>query len=775
MNKLCFFLLLGLMNIKVLAQIGTGQWRLHVPNKKCIDVVATDQSVFAAFENGLLEYDFNASETSLWTDVNSLSDISLTCLTYDEINNAIFVGYSNGNIDKIKNNQVYNIPAIRLAEIQGNKRINRIVPFGDFIYFATGFSIVKIDPIKNEVKETFYPINDGSPIVDVAFKGDSIYAMTPTRIFRANLNNFALGDPSQWVLETRIPILSVDAYTDLEILDDRIYYLKKDPAYGLDTVFQVGSSGNSIVSDPNFSNEINSMDNENGKLILNMDGAINTLNVDNSVSFSISSYTLQSWIAPLNSFRRNNITWMADKTLGLIRFNNEYSMIPITFDGPPKNEFYAMDWQKGKLAVAGGGLSSIANTFSGSGIYTFEDESWSLYDRDNMTLWNNKPIWDFLSVSIDPRNPDKMAVGSYSEIPVSILENGTQVTDTFTPNNSTLNFTQAGSEWSLVSSLQYDEDGNLWVLNGFSDTPLNVYSKDGVWYAIDCGTAAKNKFTKKIVIDYNGNKWFSIEGVGVFGYNENETIADPSDDNLVLLNSGPLSGELPSNSVNAIAVDFDNEIWIGTDNGFAVLYNSSSAFDALPGDYNADRIKVQFEGNVEYVLGNTNVTDIEVDGANRKWFGTANSGIILLSADGLDVIEQHTTENSPLISNNIIDLKLDQNTGELFIITDKGLVSYRTDATYQDASYSNVSVFPNPVRPEFQGPITIQGIRYDSDVKITDVAGNLVYKTVSNGGTATWNGKTLDGEDVTTGVYLIWTAPVEGDGRFVGKVLVVRD
>lgn len=775
MKKLQLSIVFSFLTVAITAQVGTGQWRLHVPNKKCIDVVANDNSVFAAFENGLLEFDINASETSLWTDVNGLSDINITCLAYDETNDAVFVGYSNGNIDKVKDNEVFNIPAIRLAEIQGNKRINRIVPYGNFIYFATGFSVVKIDPIKNEVKETFYPINDGSPIVDVAFKGDSIYALTPSKTLRANLNNFALADPAQWTLETRIPALPFDGYSDLEIIDNRIYFLKKDTQYGLDTVFQVGNTMNSIVSDINFSNEINGLDTENGKLILNSDGAINTLNASNVVEFSISTYTLQAWIEPLNTIRRNNVTWMADKSKGLIRFNNEYAMIPVPFDGPPKNEFYAMDWQKGKLAIAGGGLSSIANTFSGSGVYTFEDESWTLFDRDNMTLWNNQNIWDFLGVTIDPKNTDRMAVGSYSEIPVSILENGTQVTDTFTPNNSTLNFTQAGSEWSLVSSLQYDEKGNLWVLNGFSETPLNVYSKDGLWYAFDCGTAAKNKFTKKIVIDYNGNKWFSIEGVGVLGFNENGTIADPSDDKIVVLNSGPLSGELPSNSVNAVAVDFDNEIWIGTDNGFAVLYNSEGAFDALPGEYNADRIKVQFEGNVEYVLGNTNVTDIEVDGANRKWFGTANSGIILLSADGLEVIEQHTTENSPLISNNIIDLKLDQNTGELFIITDKGLVSYRTDATYQDASYSNVNVYPNPVRPEFQGPITIQGIRYDSDVKITDVAGNLVYKTFSNGGTATWNGKTLDGDDVTTGVYLIWTAPVEGDGRFVGKVLVVRE
>ena len=164
-----------------------------------------------------------------------------------------------------------------------------------------------------------------------------------------------------------------------------------------------------------------------------------------------------------------------------------------------------------------------------------------------------------------------------------------------------------------------------------------------------------------------------------------------------------------------------------------------------------------------------------VDGANRKWFGTANAGIVLLSADGLEIIEQYTTENSPLISNAIVDLELDQSTGELYIITDKGLVSYRTDATYEDPEYSNVVVFPNPARPDFDGPITIQGIRYNSDVKITDVAGNLVYQTTSNGGTATWNGRTLNGDRVGTGVYLIWTAANEGKGRKVGKVLVVNE
>ena len=149
----------------------------------------------------------------------------------------------------------------------------------------------------------------------------------------------------------------------------------------------------------------------------------------------------------------------------------------------------------------------------------------------------------------------------------------------------------------------------------------------------------------------------------------------------------------------------------------------------------------------------------------------------MLSQDGSEIIEQHTTQNSPLISDNILDLKLDQTTGELFIITDKGLVSYRTNATYEDPEYSTTKVFPNPVRPTFSGLVTIEGIRYDSDVKITDIAGNLVYKTTSNGGTATWDVKTLDGQAVASGVYIIWTATNEakdGQDKIVGKVLVIR-
>ena len=266
----------------------------------------------------------------------------------------------------------------------------------------------------------------------------------------------------------------------------------------------------------------------------------------------------------------------------------------------------------------------------------------------------------------------------------------------------------------------------------------------------------------------------ATESAGLFGYNYNKNLDDVSNHQNVQLTTGPFSGDLPSTNVTALAVDFDNEIWIGTDAGFAVLYNAEGAFDAEAGEFNAQRIKVNFEGNVEYVLGSTHITDIEVDGGNRKWIATASAGILLLSADGSEILEQFTKDNSPLISDNIYDLKIDHNTGELFIITDLGLVSYRSNATYEDPEYSNVIVYPNPVRPNYEGLVTIQGIRYDSDVKVTDISGNLVFKTTSNGGTATWNGRTLDGNKASSGVYLIWTATNQGSSRKVGKVVLIN-
>ncbi len=774
MNYIFGFLFL-LINTVVYSQIGTGEWRFHTATSKAIDVAVTEDNVYTALENGLLSLAIsNNDEKELLNVLTGLSDISISRLYWDEVESALFIGYENGNIDKLKNGRIYNIPAIKLASVATSKRINGFIRFQDFIYVSTDFAIIQLNPIKNEVKDTFYPTNGTEKINALSFIGDTIIALTPSKLLRGLLQNPAIATSSEWSIDNRLAILGQNQYKEMEVIDNNLFVLFQHTEYGKDTIFVLTNEGKSVVSESPFSLEINSLNTiGNDKIAINLESGIYVY--DGSTFELISAYTSTNLGVNL-SISRSGINskgmWASDLSNCLYYMSTEVNVKNYTISGSYNDFFYTIDSQNGKTAFSTGFLNGKFPAFTKNGIHFFENEEWSFTNVNEQSCWQGQNIWDFLDVSINPKNINEYAVCTPSEVPVTIFE-GTNCS-VYNDTNSTLQLSISGSGWYFVSDVCYDEKGNLWCLNGYTDKPLNVRTNNGEWLNFDLGTNARNKYTKKMIVDFQGNVWCATDNDGLFGYNTNGSISVTSDDKRINLRSGENYGNLPSENITAIAADFEGEIWIGTDAGFAILYNANSSFDASPGEYDAQRVKVQFEGNVEYVLGSTHITDIEVDGGNRKWMATANAGILLLSQDGSEILEQYTTDNSPLISNNIFDLKLDQTNGELFIITDKGLVSFRTNATYEDPEYSDVVVFPNPVRPNYFGPITMQGIRYNSDVKITDVAGNLVYKTTSNGGTATWDGKTLKGEKAATGVYLIWTATNEGNDKKVGKVLIVK-
>ena len=770
--RIFFVLFVGLFPTFLLSQIGTGTWRFHSATSKAIAVEASESTVFTAFENGLFEYDISSKEKKLWTAINGLSDIEISCLYYCAETNQLYIGYKNGNIDVLKDGDVLNIPAIKLADVPNSKKINCFRRYGDFVFAATDFALVKIDDEKKEIKDTYYPTNGLEKIVDLALISDTLFALTPSKLLFGAYANPALPDPSQWNLDLRLPQISSNFYSGMEYFSNQLFVLFKTPAYGSDTLYRITNNGKVIFAPSPFSLEINSISSSDSYLHVNTEGGISLFNTNLLQIAGYSSSNFNQWFSVANSALNSSGLWSANNNIGLVFFPNEFDYQKIGISGTKNQAFYSMDAENGKLAIASGGLSGNGPSFYKNGIHFFEEEDWSNINIDQVPSWQNQNIWDFLDVSINPKNSAQSAVCTYSEFPLSLIENGN--IQNFNSSNSTLEITGLGNQWTLVSDVCYDADGNLWALNGFTEKPLNVMDNNGVWYNYDVGASARNKFTKKMIVDFDENIWFATISDGMFGYSTNNSLADPSDDAYINLRTGVFSGDLPSPNVTALAADFDGEIWIGTDAGFAILYNANSAFTAGAGNFDAQRIKVNFEGNVEYLLGNTHITDIEVDGGNRKWIATANAGILLLSQDGSEILEQHTTDNSPLISDNILDLKLDQTTGELFIITEKGLVSYRSNATYEDPEYSSTKVFPNPVRPNYAGVVTIQGIRYNSDVKVTDIAGNVVYKTTSNGGTATWDVKTLDGQAVASGVYLIWTATNEGTDKKVGKVLVIR-
>ena len=756
------------------AQIPMGTWKYHVASAKAIDIVSDGERIFTALENGLYIYNPYTEEGVLKTALNGLSDIQISCLYHDAIGNATYIGYANGNIDKWQAGKITNLPAIKLAQITNSKRINQFERNGAYIYVANDFSIVLIDVAKEEIKDTYYPTNGLEAIADVALSQDSIFALTSTQMLKGLRSNPALPDYSQWDRDLRFPYQATNKYRELQTINQQFWVLRSNDAYGQDSVFRLKNDVLVNVINEPFSYEINSIQNVGSQISVSIDGGFLIYNADGLQLSTYSASLLDRWINPSRVCQLGNSYWSADQAWGLQEHPNAYTCKRYPIEGLANTFVYTMDWQEGVLAVGSGRLEAeIAPAFTRNGIHILEENQWRSHNTPKVTSWDYNKMWDFISIAVNPKNPKEIAAGTYSFAPLTLLNQ----TDTlvFDQSNSPLEPVSIGNGWSLISGLKFDSKGNLWVANGYTDRPIKTRQSNGIWASYYLGTGASNKQTTKLEIDFQDNIWMGTYANGLVGLQHQGTLDDPSDDKYIQLTTGELLGNLPSNKITALAADFDGELWIGTDAGFAVLYNANGSFAAGAGNYDAQRILIPFEGNYEEVLGDASITDIEVDGGNRKWISLANAGLVLLSSDGTQIIAQYTEDNSPLISNTIYDIEINQQTGELYIVTDKGLVSFRIDATYEDPSYETLNVFPNPVKPDYFGPITIQGIRYNSDVKVTDAAGNLIYKTLSNGGTATWNGQNLNGEKVPTGVYFFWTANnYQGGERKVAKVLVIR-
>ena len=296
----------------------------------------------------------------------------------------------------------------------------------------------------------------------------------------------------------------------------------------------------------------------------------------------------------------------------------------------------------------------------------------------------------------------------------------------------------------------FDNIKKLYYFNKFiyalGDNKLSIFQEN------EWKIAPKIAFSDDL-IDHNGYRWH-IETYGI-------TITDDKTNKNTFLSNG-----FPSTDINTLAEDQDGQIWIGTGNGVAVVSASSDIFTRAVTIYTPIYQRRR-------LLLQEKVSKIVVDGGNRKWMGTAN-GIFLFSPAADELVQNFTTENSPLPSTQILDIAIDASSGEVFMATANGLLSYRGDATDASEDFGGVKIFPNPVRPEFQGELTISGLVENSVIKITDSAGRLLKETKSNGGTATWNLLDTQGNHAQTGIYFVFAVSTDGQESFVGKVAVVR-
>ena len=775
LNKLLIILVLLSQCDFFLAQdIPVGDWRDHLPYSDAVSVSYGNNIVYCATNSAVFTYDKTDQIVSRLSLVNGLSDVGLSKIKFNDYNNRVIITYTNGNIDVInENKEIINLSFVKNSNIVGSKTINHIYIVGKLAYLSTGFGIVVLDTDKLEITETYLYGPLGGYVMTNAVTMDStnIYAATDQGVFYANKNSTNLVDYNVWSF---LPDLGTFNYSDIITYANRVFTSLDNFAFNGDTVFY-NDAGIWQKFIPNGVN-INSLNVSRDYMFISHSASMEKYDTSLTAVKTITHHKQQFGVYPNEAIMDDEgYILIAENSHGILRVKDNWTGDIISPNSPSSSNVFNMDFKNDELWVVSGGfgLAITENVFNNRKA----DGTWENFSATINDVSGSSPASDMVAVAIDPQNTSHVYVGSFDD-GLFELNNGV-VTNILTAQNSILDSVFFGI--TAVAAMQFDDDNNFWVSSSYTTDILAVKTPQNDWYSFSFpGQIAANEFFPQMIIDQNNFKWLiSPEANGVLVFDDNGTLADKTDDRSKVLKdeSAPfgnpliINADIPGAKIQCIEEDLDGEIWIGTDEGVAVFYNPSAVFDE---DIKAEQIFIQQDGQTQILFETEIVTVIKVDGANRKWIGTQTSGVYLMSDDGTEQVEHFTTENSPLLSNSVFEIVINPKTGEVFFGTSKGIISYKGTATEANDDFNNVFVYPNPVKPDFNGTIAIRGLVADTDVRITDISGNIVYQTTSLGGQAVWDGKDFNGNKVQTGVYMVFNGSPEGNLKAAAKILFIN-
>ena len=500
---------------------------------------------------------------------------------------------------------------------------------------------------------------------------------------------------------------------------------------------------------------------ENG-FVFSASGSVLYFNNEGSLTDSFDTY---GWDTPDigQAIYYGGVTWIADISKGLVMRTKPGGFSLLSLPGPVSADAVSITSYNGKTIICGGSVDvSWNNIWRPLEVSINENNIWKTI--------TSSTIFDPLRAIIDPSDNSHFFISTWGS---GLLEYKNDVLiNQFTEANSPLQTIIPDKPYVRLCGMALDDDRNLWITQTEVPGSVKVLKSDGSWIV---NPATVNVYAVgDIVISGSGQKWIVLpRGDGLFILDDNGTPDYSGDDRSKEMLITDSENKVFSNAF-CIAEDLEGNIWVGTDEGPVIYYNPDKVMD---NDLRAFRIKIPRNdgtGLADYMLGTETITSIAIDGANRKWLGTASSGAYLLSPDGTLQVNNYNESNSPLFSNTINCVAVDQKSGNVWFATSKGVMSVRGDATAGLSSFTNVYSFPNPVRGDFTGNVTITGLVRDTQIRITDISGNLVFKTISDGGQASWDLTTYNGRRVATGVYMVFCASPDGSQSCVTKILVIR-
>jgi len=746
-----------------IAQINS-KWVDHLSYAETSDVSILGSKIITASEFGVFIYDTEENSLSKFSKINGLLGEKIFSLSALENTKAFVVGFETGDFDIVFNNgRIIHVNDIKNSSILTTKSINTIIEYNDKIFIGTPFGIVEYNIANEEFGDTFYFGDNGSYIYvnDIVILDNIIYAATNQGVYVADANDPFLVDYKRWALQTSIP---VDKYNSIAKINGKIIANNSETV----TKQYVFENSNWILHH-NYSN-VRKIKSNNEFLTYSAGNRVYVFGQDLILKEQIATNSEYNFSAN-SAIKKGNTTWIASDNIGLIK-HEETILEKILPDGPSKNYSFRIKADAKRLYVMYGYYNNIYTPKGRRmGYEIFNTKEWKYI---NYTNFSN--VRDLVHISIDPNDVDHIYMSSWSDGVVEMQNN--EEVEVWNNTNSTiqkLHYAPNPNYTSIrIGGSVFDNDGNLWIANGWSvENPFVVRKANEEWLSFSMGNVASvDNGMQGICIDKNGNKWIGTRERGIWIYNEGESLEATGDDKKIKFSTGENNGNLPSNRVNTIAVDKDNEIWIGTNFGLVKFNDVDNMFESS--SINANPIIINQDGVGRKLLGDQIINKIVVDGANNKWFATESGGAYYTSSNGQKTIYHFTKENSPIFSNKILDLDIDPETGRVFFVTPKGLLSFLGNATEGGESFKEVFAYPNPVRPEYEGDIYIKGLTDNTNVKITDINGNVIYETVSEGGQAVWNGRSFSGYKASSGVYLVFAISKDGEETTITKILIVN-
>lgn len=754
-------------------------WEGHFSYLNIKDVSQGNAKVFAAAENAIFTYDELSNDIEKISTIDGLSGETITNIHYSEEAGLLLIGYENGLIDIVFDSDQDVLTVVDILEKEtippNNKRINHFNEHDGLVYIATDYGISVYDLARLEFGDSYYIGALGSQkiITQTTIFNDHIYTSSPTGVQKASISNPNLIDYNQW------QTLSTANWIAIEAVEDRLYAQQSNRI--LHEV--VNDAFTAVFTFPILPVDVKSTQD---MLIVTTATTIYSYMSDFTLidSANINGNFNTSFTSGIIGSDNTFYIGTADNGVLIPSTENELGFDEIHPDGPLRNDAFSVKASPNHLWVTFGDYDIDYNAYPlrSRGISQLVDD-----------VWQNKPFDSLLGarnlnkIIVSPDNTEQVFVSSFFS---GILEfdNGSPTT-LFNQTNSGLESLDIGDPNYIdirVSGTAFDSDGLLWSVTSQVDNVLKSYDpSSGQWQRYSFNDLISDPFDElgfgDLVIDRNDTKFIGSYALGVIGYNESGSL-------IKNIERGDLDGNLPGNYIGALAMDNSNQLWIGTNKGLRVLFNTSNFF--TDDDITANEIIILEDGVPKELLFQQFITDIEVDGGNNKWIGTLTSGIFFFSPNGQNTIFHFTKDNSPLPSNSITDVTIDESNGEVYIATDKGLVSFNSGGSSPKEGLTDAFVYPNPVRPGFNiidEKVKIKDLSDNVNIKITDIEGNLVaeansrtnsrykgYNLEVGGGTAFWNGKNLANNLVATGVYLVMLSDLDTFETKVLKLMVVR-